>query len=286
MSGDDVVRGDVRSADGTRVGYLRQGRGPGLVLVQGAMGTAYNFADLARALSSTFTVLTPDRRGRGMTPRPYDRGHEIARDVEDVDAVLAETGATRVFGLSSGAVIALEATRRLPRVTRAAVYEPPFYADGICRAGIDRLHHEIETDRPAAALVTALLVAQTAPRPLAALPRPLARLLAAVVLRVDDRRHGSYARLRDLLPGIRYDFSDVASVDGALGTYARVDKPVLLLSGTTSPAFLRDSVRALDEVLPQARHVELDGLDHSGPWNAGRGGRPERVATALRTHLA
>jgi hypothetical protein len=36
-------------------------------------------------------------------------------------------------------------------------------------------------------------------------------------------------------------------------------------------------------VLPDARHVELDGLGHDGPWNRSLGGRPAIVATALRT---
>ncbi len=102
-------------------------------------GTARDYRDLAQALSRQHTVPTPDRRGRATSPRPYDPAHEIARDVEDVDAVLTGTGADRVFGLSSGAVIALEAARTLTRVTRAAVYEPPFFREGIAHDGIRRL---------------------------------------------------------------------------------------------------------------------------------------------------
>lgn len=130
MVGAGVVEGYVRSADGTGVGLLSQGSGPGMVLVQGAMGTAEDYGELAEALAPHFTVHALDRRGRGLSPRHYDTGHTIDRDVEDVDAVLAATSAGRVFGLSSGAVIALEAAKMLPRVTRAAVYEPPFYATG------------------------------------------------------------------------------------------------------------------------------------------------------------
>jgi pimeloyl-ACP methyl ester carboxylesterase len=283
MTGTDVVEGCVTSADGTRIGVLRRGSGPGLVLVQGAMATARNYDDLAAALSSTFTVYAPDRRGRGMSARPYDSGHDIARDVEDVDAVLAETGASRVFGLSSGAMITLEAARTLPRVTRASVYEPPFYPDGISFAGIRRLNAEIERDDLASALVTALLVAGTAPAPLRVLPRPVARLLAGAVLRVDARKSGPDAKLRDLLPGIRYDFADVGGMDAKMGTFASLEKPMLLVSGTGSPAYLRRSIRELASVLPDGRHVELDGLDHSGSWNSGR---PGVVAAALREFFA
>ena len=91
MNDNEVIEGYVTSLDGTRIGFLRQGNGPGLVLVQGAMGTAQDYRELAQALSANFTVYTPDRRGRGMSAKPYDRWHDIARDVEDVDAILVET---------------------------------------------------------------------------------------------------------------------------------------------------------------------------------------------------
>lgn len=119
------------------------------------MGTAYNYRELAQALSSSFTVYTPDRRGRGMSAKPYDSGHDIARDVEDIDAIIAETGAVQVFGLSSGAIITLEAARTLPQITRASVYEPPFYPDGISHDGIRQLNTEIEQGHLASALVSA-----------------------------------------------------------------------------------------------------------------------------------
>lgn len=138
-----------------------------------------------------------DRRGRGRSPRPYDASHDIARDVEDIDAVLAATGASQVFGLSSGAVITLQAAQALPRITRAAVYEPPIYPDGIARDGVQRLNAEIERGDLASALIGSLRTAQTAPAPLRALPFPAARLLAAAVLAVNDRRPGVHARLPD-----------------------------------------------------------------------------------------
>lgn len=282
----EVVESRVTSHDGTRIGYLREGSGPGLVLVQGAMGTAHNFRDLARALAPRFTVYRPDRRGRGMSPKTYDGGHDVAQDVEDLDAVLAATGASRVFGLSSGAVITLEAARTLPHLDRVAVYEPPFYAGGISHDGIRRLNAEIERGDLPSALVSALRVAETAPAPIRALPVPVARLLAAGVLRLDDRRAGRYARLRDLLPGVRYDFDVVGGMDGRSGIFASIAEPVLLLSGTKSPTFLRQSVRRLSGVLPRARHLEAAGLDHSSAWNTDRGGRPGVVAAALREFFA
>lgn len=270
------------SADGTHIGFTGRGSGPGVVLVQGAMGTATDFDDLARALSPDFTVHTPDRRGRGMSPRTYEDDHDIARDVEDLQAVLAETGSSRVFGLSSGAVITLEAARTLPSVTHAAVYEPPFYATGVSHSGIARLGREIDRGDLPSALVTALLTSGTAPGPLRALPRPLARVLASVVLAVDSRRSRPGPSLRDLVPSVRYDFAVVGGVDGHGQRFAEITRPTLLLTGSRSPSFLKEAIRALHELIPQAELVDLKELDHSGPWNGtGRRG-PNAVADALR----
>ena len=286
MSSTEVVKAHVTSRDGARIGYLRRGTGPGLILVQGAMGTAYNYNDLATALAADFTVYTPDRRGRGMSPQPYHDGPDIARDVEDLDAMLAEADTAYVYGLSSGAMITLEAARTLPRVTRAAVYEPPFYRDGISHEGIRQLGADIDNGHLAAALAGSLRTARTAPAPLRMLPRPVARLLAAAVLSADARSTGPAPKLRDMLPGIRYDFNVVGGLDAKMATFGSVDKPIQLLSGTKSPTFLQQAIRDLAGVLPQSTHITFDGLDHAGSWNAERGSGPELVAAALRDFFA
>jgi len=46
----------VTSKDGITIGYRQLGHGPGIVLVQGAMGSAHNFMRLAGVLAETFTV--------------------------------------------------------------------------------------------------------------------------------------------------------------------------------------------------------------------------------------
>ena len=63
---------------------------------------------------------------------------------------------------------------------------------------------------------------------------------------------------------------------------ASIDTPMLLVSGTKSPAYLRQSIRKLADILPQKQYIELDGLDYSGSWNGSRGGNPGVVAAALQ----
>jgi pimeloyl-ACP methyl ester carboxylesterase len=274
----DVTHHTVTSRDGTSIGYLRQGNGPGVILIQGAMADVYAYRELAAALASSCTVFSAERRGRGLSPREYAPDHDIARDVEDVEAVIAATGATAVFGLSSGAMIALESARTLPQVERVAVYEPPFYDEGISLDGIRRLNTEIDRGQLGAALLDALQTAGTAPAVLQRVPRPIARALARVVLALEGLRPGPASSLRQLLPGIRYDFRDVQQMNDRMETLTDITLPVLLLSGTASPRFLQESVRTVLELIPDGRHVEFDGLGHDGPWNDGD---PGQVARAL-----
>ena len=55
-----------------------------------------------------------------------------------------------------------------------------------------------------------------------------------------------------------------------------VAAPVLVLTGTDGPDFLRESARDVHAALPQSRLVEFDGVSHSGPGEA-----PARVAAEV-----
>ena len=67
-------------------------------------------------LSSDFSVFVPDRRGRPLSPHPYDPGHTVDKEVQDLQALFTRSGTPFLFGLSSGAVIALETARRSPLI--------------------------------------------------------------------------------------------------------------------------------------------------------------------------
>src|SRR5438046_1626305 len=119
----------VISQDGTPIAFDQSGQGPALVLVAQAGATRLAQAELSAHLAPHFTVLAYDRRGRGESgdTAPY----AVEREVEDLDALITEAGGSAfVFGHSSGAVLALEAARRLAtKITKLAVYEPPFIVD-------------------------------------------------------------------------------------------------------------------------------------------------------------
>src|SRR4249920_2629422 len=100
----------VLSKDGTPIAFERTGQGPPLILVDGALcyRASGPSGPLAALLAPQFTVFTYDRRGRGDSgdTKPY----AIDREIDDLAAVIdAAGGHAHVWGLSSGAVLALEA---------------------------------------------------------------------------------------------------------------------------------------------------------------------------------
>lgn len=115
------------SQDGTPIAYQQAGRGPSLILVDGALcyRASGPSGPLAALLTPHFTVYTYDRRGRGESgdTAPY----AVEREVEDLRAILSEAGGSAfVYGISSGAALALEAASRLAGIRRLALYEAPF----------------------------------------------------------------------------------------------------------------------------------------------------------------
>ncbi|WP_326586457.1 alpha/beta fold hydrolase [Streptomyces sp. NBC_01294] len=119
----------VVSSDGTAIACERHGdEGPTLVLVGGTLMTRARHAPLASLLARDFSVVNYDRRGRG------DSGdhpvYDVQREVDDLDAVIERVGGpVLLFGMSSGAVLALEAVARGSAVSALALYEPPFVVD-------------------------------------------------------------------------------------------------------------------------------------------------------------
>ena len=118
----------ARSADGTRIAYDRQGTGPGVILVGGAMqfrGFDPTTAKMAALLAEQgFTVINYDRRGRGeseATP-PIT----LAQTIDDLRA-LADLvdGDVALFGNSSGGSISLAAAAAGLPVSAIVVFEVP-----------------------------------------------------------------------------------------------------------------------------------------------------------------
>src|SRR6185436_14509592 len=130
MNRRTYVMAVVISKDGTRIGFDREGQGPPVVLVDGAMCYRGSgpMKPLAAKLAPHFTVFTYDRRGRGESgdTQPWS----IEREVEDIAALVREAGQpVYLYGISSGAVLALEAADRGVPIRKLALYEAPLMVD-------------------------------------------------------------------------------------------------------------------------------------------------------------
>lgn len=277
------VTGSVISKDGTVIGYRQLGHGPGLVVLHGAMESSQSHVQLAEELADGFSVYLPDRRGRGLSG-PYRDQHSITQDVEDLNAVLAKTDAHYVAGISSGAIICLQAALTLGAIHKAAIFEPPLLLNGPSAAAwLTRFDREIAQGRVASALITGMKGAQMGPPMLNLMPRWLLERLTTMMLASEDKKAGrDDVTMRMLAPTLHYDFRLVIDMEGALESFRTLSAEVLLLGGSKSPAFLRSALDALEQLVPHVKRVEFPGLGHEASGNTDRRGQPARVAQELR----
>jgi pimeloyl-ACP methyl ester carboxylesterase len=274
-----LERGEVTAADGATLGFRRLGNGPALVLLHGSMSSGHNHLELATALADRFTVYLPDRRGRGLSGayRPDDG---LATEVSDLATLLRHADARQVFGVSSGAIIALEAARAGHDIERAAIFEPPLFSSTTEPAALlADLDRHLAAGDLAAALACGMKGAQMGPGLLRKLPdRVLAKLTGAAMR---GEKPSEYVSMRALAPTLRHEFRVVVEASGPTDRYAVIGADVLLLGGSKSPAYLKDALTRLRASIPGARRVELPGLDHAASWNADRRGNPRPVADEL-----
>ena len=243
----------VRSADGTSIAYEAAGSGPPVVLVDGGFGNRGFPNAVADLLAERFTAVRYDRRGRHDSGDAPD--YAPAREVEDLAAVVGAVGGeVAVFGMSSGGVLALDAASAGVPMTRLAVYEPPFVVDGtrppFPEDYADMLARLVGSGDRAGAVDLLLVEALGVPAEhLGALrhdPNWPAMLALAHTLVYDATLQRGLDRGRPL-PRDRWT----------------ITRPVLAIDGAASPAWARNAVAALADLLPTARRVSLPGQTHA-----------------------
>lgn len=273
---EDVVNpeqystGHVISADGTTIGYRQTGSGPGVVILHGVARASQHYELLANALADWFTVYLPDRRGRGLSG-PRGDGYNIKKETEDLCAILQETGARWVFGHSAGGFIALEAAIELP-IEKLAVYEPPISIHGsVDFSFLPYFEKALARNDGAAAFV--IFMKGLHLNWMTKLPDWLLYPMARLMLRDADGQE-----MISLLPTAIWEAREVQRLDSTQERYSAIQAETLLLSGSRSPAYLRDSLPILEQIIPSARWIELPGYDHQAPDQKA----PELIATRLK----
>lgn len=132
------------SSDGTRIAFERDGQGPLLLIVDGAMC----YRDFGPSKSMTaelrdrYTVVSYDRRGRGESGDAA--AYDVEREFDDLRAVIDALGEPPyVLGFSSGAGLAYRAAAAGVPMRKLLGYEAPWVGRRGGRdylADLDRLH--------------------------------------------------------------------------------------------------------------------------------------------------
>ena len=221
----------VISRDGTSIGYRKLGTGPGLLCLHGGGFASNHYLDLAEHLSGAFTVILPDGRGRGLSGA-FPPGYSMTHEVEDLQAVMEETGARMAFGHSRGAIVALEAACTLP-LRKIALYEPPVFTGEQPPYPVDwqpAFEKKLRNGDKMGALVTYMRGMQM--NAMAKLPPLVLGIFMSMILKGEHRQEAF-----DLLPTILTEMRMVQNCIPRYDRYQTLDCETLLLSGGKSPAY-------------------------------------------------
>ena len=241
----------VTSKDGTRIAYEKQGIGPALILVGGGLcdrHTASCGTPLAKQLAANFTTYSYDRRGRGDSgdTQPY----AVEREIEDIAALITEAGGSaHLYGMSSGAILALKSVASGLRVTKLVIFEPPFSINP--KDGEDwKIYTNQVTEYVQAGHFgdAAKLFLATA-----GVPKLFMRLLSISPL---------WRKIKKLARTLPYDAQIV--YDRALPTGAfAITTPTAIIDGGSSPQSMLAATEALAKRLPHAWHQTLPHQTHN-----------------------
>ncbi|MNS59896.1 putative hydrolase [compost metagenome] len=244
----------VNSVDGTAIAVEHVGQGPALVLVDGALchRAMGPMAEIAMHLASRFTVYRYDRRGRGESggTAPF----AIERELEDLEAVIrAAGGSAHLFGVSSGAVLALEAANRGLPVRKLGLFEAPFIVDGTRAPMTDdflpRVEAHLAEGRPGEAVKMFLTFV--------GMPGFMCFVMSLTPM---------WRKLQAMAPTLPADLKLVIPFQQGRplpqDRWQTVAVPTLVMDGGKSPAWMRNGARALADAIPGATYQSLPGQTH------------------------
>lgn len=243
----------LRSKDTTEIAFVTVGEGPPVILVPGALNDHRGRASglpLAEHLRTRFTVVCFDRRGRGASgdTAPW----ALAKELDDIAALIDRVGgAACVYGMSSGAMLALEAAMAGLPIRKLALFEPPYIVDGTrTRVAEDyqvRLAQAVADGRPGDAVETFMTEAVQMPAPAVA----------------HIKGQPFWPHLAAFGPSLLHDAAIAG--DGSLPSAERlatVRIQTLVLDGGSSPGWMRTGVHTLAQALPNAAYRTLAGQTH------------------------
>jgi alpha-beta hydrolase superfamily lysophospholipase len=239
----------VTSKDGTSIAFDRLGDGPAVILVSGGSVDRSSNAGLADVLAKDFTVFNYDRRGRG--PSGDTQPYAIEREIEDIDAVIgAAGGSAALYGSSSGAALALEATASGLPITRLALWEPPYILDPNARPPADQVEQ-----------YNTMLAEGRRGDAAQYFMEKIVRMPAEFV--AGARSQPWWAATEALAHTLPYDATIMGDYSLPTEHAARVSVPTVVIDGGASFGFMGQTADALAKVLPEGQRRTLSGQEHN-----------------------
>lgn len=243
----------VLSKDGTAIAFDKVGHGEPVILVDGAL-CSRSFGPLpklAQLMAPHFTVFNYDRRGRNESgdKAPY----AVQREVEDIEALIAEAGGSAsVFGTSSGAALALAAAANRAKIKKLALYEPPFVAGrrkgrGAPRDSEGQLRRLVVAGRRGDAVKFFMV-------DMVGMPAIFAYIMRVLPI---------WPKLKAVAHTLPYDAAVLGDFSLPKERAASVAVPTLVIGGEKSPVELRDAVEAVAQTIPGAKLQMLKGQTHN-----------------------
>lgn len=273
----------VISKDGTSIAYDQIGSGCPLILVTGALGVRGDSTKdpLVNLLCGDFTVVNYDRRGRGDSgdTQPYS----VGREIEDIDALIDSVGGEAyVYGMSSGAILTLEAAAKLPsKVKKLVMYEPPFIIDGsrppLPADYVEQLNKATGEGRRGDAVEIFMTQAMLIPAEFVQTMRnaPMAQSFP------DGVKPPEWSDMEKVAHTLAYDGLIVqAYLAGKPLPHQRWNAyrgPGLVVVGENSEPFFHDGAKALADDMPNINVRVLEGQDHAVS--------PDALAPVIREFL-
>jgi pimeloyl-ACP methyl ester carboxylesterase len=244
----------VISKDGTTIAFDQSGKGPAVILVDGALqyrAFDQGMAPLADLLAKHFTVFHYDRRGRGDSTDT--KTYELEREIEDIAALIdAAGGSAFLYGISSGAALAFEAAFALNgKVKKLAMYEAPYNDDGTARKAWTKYRKQLKE-----------LVAAGRAGEAVGLFMMLVGASAADVEGM--RQHPMWPLWEAVGLTLAYDAAALGE-DASLPTKraAKLAIPTLVMDGGSGEwSFMHDTAVTLAKALPHGQHCTLEGQTH------------------------
>lgn len=246
--------------EGLRVHYRHEGEGPAILLLHGSGSSLQGMSAVAALLSSSFTVITPDLPGFGLTGPRQDRDYRVQTYASLIARLMQMLALPRyaVVGNSLGGNIAWNLALDYPtHLTALVLINATGYPEKTLPAGIRLARHPLL--RP---LLRRWLPRSATARNLKAAIGPKSTIVDDAMV---DRVHGLMS-----LPGNRSAFVDLANTvqRDRSAEISRIVTPTLVLrsAGIDGQHFARDIRGSREQIHPDGGHL----LPEEAPqWVAG-----------------